>query len=386
MIIPKPGIRFIPSALMMAALLAACAPPTPPLPTVPAATPTAVVTPTAEPGLALDGYLSSLNDQDLFTGSVLVARNGEVLLAKGYGLADEAQGVPNTPQTKFRIGQLTTPLTTMAIMLLQAEGKLDVQDSVCDYMADCPSGWQAITLHHLLTSTGGIYPFVLLPEFRDGKATPVAVTEVIDLLRAQPFDSDARWRTDGEGTHYNHSDFFLLGAIIEQVSGQTYGQFLRERILDPLGMTRSGYDEDLDGLALGYRRAADIAVADLADPSWMYAAAGLFSTVEDLYRFDQALYTERLVPQAALDAVFTEHVTLYEVPGSGTGYNYYGYGWAITTVEGHCVIWHWGNIDGYSSYLGRYVDDGLTVIVLSNQEGLSMWGQGQFLAQMVLEP
>jgi CubicO group peptidase (beta-lactamase class C family) len=357
--------------LVLTAVLTACAAPTPLPPTVPPATATLVVTPTAEPGATIDQFLSVLNQQDQFSGSVLVAQKGQVLLAKGYGQADLDQNLANTPQTKFRIAQLTTPITAMAIMMLQVDGKLDVQDSVCDYVPDCPENWQVVTLHHLLTNSAALADYALEPEFNGLKATPVAVPGALDLVRDQPM-----FGAPGEGGYYSHTGNYLLGYVIEQVSGQPYAQFLRERIFEPLGMSDTGYNEDLGGLAVGYRHGATVTVAQTADVSWLYAAAGLYSTVEDLYRFDQALCNESLVPQATLDTIFTGHVPIFD-----SGNAAYGYGWWITKFEDHRVFAHWGSIDGYSTYLGRYVDDGLTVIILSNQDALSAWDQGQLLAQ-----
>ena len=286
----------------------------------PAAATAVLATPTPRPTLAsqVDAYLGPLVTAGQFSGAVLIARDGQVLLRQGYGLANREHDVANTPQTTFRLGSVTKQFTAMAILLLEQQGKLTVQDRICTYVFECPTAWQDITIHHLLTHTSGIRNFTNMQEYQKTKTLPTTPVQTIARFKDMPLDfaPGTRWS-------YSNSGYLVLGAIIERVARQPYPQFLREQIFDPLQMDGTGYETELvvehraQGYTIGGRFTA--AYVDMSQP---HAAGGLYSTVEDLYRWDQALYTEQLVPQAARDAMFTAHHT-FPAPEDGG----YGYGW-----------------------------------------------------------
>jgi CubicO group peptidase (beta-lactamase class C family) len=304
----------------------------------------------------IDAYLDSLVEWDAFSGVVLVARQGLVLINQGYGPADQEQGIPNTPQTKFRIGSITKQFTAMGILILQAQGKLDVQDPICRYVPECPVPWEGITLHHLLVHTSGIPDFVDLPGYEESKGTPTAPIELIARFKDEPlaFPPGSEWR-------YSNSGYILLGYVIEQASGQTYADFIQTNIFAPLGMASSGYDHNQDVLALGYSGyGEDWLEADYIDASVPYAAGALYSTVGDLLLWDQALYTEKLVSQELLDTMFT--------PFASNPLGGYGYGWFISERHNRLVVRHGGGGDGYVGIIERYPEDGVTIILLSNRE------------------
>lgn len=304
----------------------------------------------------IDDYLLSLEKGNAFTGSVLVARDGEVLLAKGYGLADRDAGLPNTPQTKFRICSVTKQFTAMAILLLQAQGKLNVRDRVCDYLAGCPATWKRISLHHLLTHTSGIPDFVGLGDYEATKGTPTTPLELISRVKDRPLEF-----APGERWSYSNSGYVLLGYVIEVVSGQPYGEFVEQNILEPLAMSGSGYNHNQAVLARGYTgEGEDWRDADDIDASVPYAAGALYSTVEDLYRWDQALYGERLISQELLDVMFT--------PFARSPIGDFGYGWIISTEGGRSFVRHGGGGDGFTSLIARYPDGRVTIILLSNRD------------------
>jgi CubicO group peptidase (beta-lactamase class C family) len=306
--------------------------------------------------IAIDAYLSDLAQEQAFTGSVLVARDGEILLSEGYGLADRERNIPNTPDTRFRLGSVTKQFTAMAVMILQAQGKLDVQDSVCEYLARCPEAWQGITLHHLLTHTSGIPNFT---DFLDyPRTTATATTPEQTITRFS--DKDLLFQP-GEEWRYSNSNYILLGHVIEQASDQSYEAFLEENIFEPLQMSNTGYDHNDGSLATGYLNR--LMKAPYIDMSIPYAAGGLYSTVEDLHRWDQALYTEQLVPQELLNLMFSPHSST----DLGTSY---GYGWEMGNLNDRQVISHGGNIEGFAAQISRYVGDKVTIIVLSNQQNL----------------
>jgi CubicO group peptidase (beta-lactamase class C family) len=331
---------------------------------IPTTSPTATIVPattTQDADPALDAALNDLVERGRFSGAVLIARDGEVLLNKGYGFADREAELPNTPQTRFRIASITKQFTAMAILMLEAQGKLDVQDAICDYVPDCPEEWKPVTIHHLLTHTSG------LPEFRTLFASYKS-TEPFSPERMMAQAKELRMSFQpGEKFAYEYVNYLTLGYIIEQVSGQTYEAFLQEHIFDPLEMQDSGYEHNGDDLAVGYL-SSSIKAPDV-DTSYYFSTGALFSTVEDLYRWDQALYTERLVPSEYLAKMFTEHVETGTQTVTG-GEMSYGYGWYISDDFGHKMISHGGIADGFASGIARYPDDRVTIIWLANQQNV----------------
>jgi D-alanyl-D-alanine carboxypeptidase len=174
-----------------------------------------------------------------FMGSVLVARDGKVLLEKGYGLASAEWDVPNSPDTKFRIGSITKQFTATAVLQLQEAGKLNVSDAICKYLPECPEAWKPITVEQLLNHTSGIPSYTGLPDFPTPKRMrmPLSPLEIVMLTRDMKLDFQP-----GEDYRYNNTGYVLLGYIIEKAAGVKYDAYLREHIFDPLGMKDTGYD------------------------------------------------------------------------------------------------------------------------------------------------
>ncbi len=306
----------------------------------------------------IDKILTLYTERATFTGTVLVARKGEILLSKGYGWADRDNQIPNTPQTKYRIGSTTKQFTAMAILLLQDLGLLQVQDLICNYIPECPDSWQEVTLHHLLTHTSGIPDLTEFPDFKAFKGLPSTPEQTIARFKDEPLDFQP-----GEKWHYSNSGYVLLGYIIEQAAGQSYQVFLQQNIFDPLQMTYTGYDHNDGSLATGYTgRDSHWETPDYIDMTLPYAAGGLYSTVEDLYRWDQALYGEQFVPEESLKLMFTPYVKT-----TFTGLHY-GYGWFIGQMNNHQAVSHGGGIDGFVTEIRRYIDDRVTIIILSNRQ------------------
>jgi CubicO group peptidase (beta-lactamase class C family) len=332
-------------------------PTTVPTQTPTAAPPTTIPTLTAEsPASKIDKFLNSLTEKEAFTGAVLVAQNGEVLLSQGYGLADRDKNLPNTPQTKYRLAALTKQFTAMAILMLQAQDKLNVQDPICRYISECPVAWQDITIHHILTHTSGMPG---IPDAELPMAKPTTPEQTIALLKDKPlaFAPGERWS-------YSNTGYMVLGYIIEQVSGLPYGAFLQKYIFEPLQMKDTGYGQNDGSLAIGYTGYhSEWTEADYVDVTVPYAAGGLYSTVEDLYRWDQALYTEQLISKELLDVMFTPYV-----PAPDFADMEYGYGWVIGEANDHQIVWHPGGFDGFAADIDRYIDDKVTIIVLSNRD------------------
>ena len=288
-----------------------------------------------------------------FSGAIFIAQDETVLLRKGYALADRDRAMPNTPQTRFRIGSLTKQFTAMAILILQNQGRLKVQDRICNYFSQCPAAWQEITIHHLLSHTSGIIDFTELAGFHHTKAAPTTPLQTIARFKDLPLAF-----TPGEMWSYSNSGYIVLGYIIEQASGQSYETFLKQNIFDPLQMTNTGYDHQDGSLAVGYTSGWQ--KPDDIDMTVPFAAGGLYATIDDLYLWDQALYTEKLVPKTLMNLMFTSQVRMSGFEAS------YGYGWFIDTVDHRQAILHGGAIEGFSSYLLRHPAQKVTIIILSN--------------------
>jgi CubicO group peptidase (beta-lactamase class C family) len=317
-------------------------------------------------GRLIDSYLSDIVAQGWFQGSVLVARGGTVIISKGYGLADAQRGIANTPQTRFRLASVTKQFTAMAIMILQSRGQLDVRDSICAHLADCPDTWRPITIHNLLTHTSGLPNYTDFGDYEATQMLPATPAELVARFRDQPL-----LFPPGSQYMYENSDYVLLGQIIEQTSGQSYADFLRGAIFEPLGMRDSGVDPGAgsEGQAIGYRVPGELAPA--LDTSTLFAAGSLYSTVEDMYRWDQALSTTRLLPKPLLDMIWTPFMRDY------------GYGWWIADFNGHHEISHPGLIDGFATSIARYPDDQLTVIVLANMSGADASSISNYITTLV---
>jgi CubicO group peptidase (beta-lactamase class C family) len=306
----------------------------------------------------IDKILSDQTERQSFTGAMLVARNDEIGLSQGYGWADRDNQIPNSPQTRYRLGSITKQFTAMAVLILQTQGRLNVQELICLYLLECPDSWREITIHHLLTHMSGIPDLTEFPDFKTFKATPSSPEKTIARFKDKPSDFQP-----GEKWHYSNSSYVLLGYIIEQVSGQSYEMFLQQNIFDPLHMTNTGYDHNDGSLATGYTGVdSNWDKPDDIDMTLPYAAGGLYSTVENLYRWDQALYTKQLVPHESLDLMFTPHA---KMTMNGLGY---GYGWFVGKMNNHQAVSHGGGIDGFVTEIRRYINDGITIIILSNRQ------------------
>jgi CubicO group peptidase (beta-lactamase class C family) len=301
----------------------------------------------------VDEYVNAYMKMGRFSGSIFIAQNGNVLVSKGYGMANYEHDVPNTPQTKFRLGSITKQFTSMAIMQLQEKGMLNVDDAVSKYIPDYSETGKKITIYHLLTHTSGIPNFTSFPDYVTTMMIPSPVEKIVERFKDKPLEFEP-----GEKFSYSNSGYVLLGYIIEKVTGASYEKYIQENIFQPLNMKDTGYDHYttlLKHRAAGYDLTDDgPANADYIDMTIPHAAGALYSTVEDLYTWDRALYTEKLVSKSSLNKIFTPFK------------NNYGYGWGITTLFNRTCTRHGGGINGFRSDIIRFVDDDACVIVLSN--------------------
>jgi CubicO group peptidase (beta-lactamase class C family) len=306
-----------------------------------------------------DAYMRAAVANGQFTGAVLVVRDGKPLIDTAYGMASYELGVPNTPRTVFHIASMTKQFTAMAIMQLRDRGKLKVDDPICTYLDNCPPAWKLITIRHLLTHTSGIRNVSSLPDWDDDLSLKhYSRGGFVDLFRTLPLRF-----VPGEKYEYSNSGYFLLGLIVERLSGSAFGDYLKANIFTPLGMSHSSYDDNravVPGAASGYySRGSAFITATYVDPSTRLGDTGIVSTTGDLLRWDQALYTERLVSRRTLDEIFTPYR------------NGYGYGWEIGARFGRKAVAHSGGDGGFSSYILRFPDDRVTVVILGNGDRMS---------------
>jgi CubicO group peptidase (beta-lactamase class C family) len=321
---------------------------------------------------ALDLYLSDLADKHQFGGAVLVGKEGKILFAQGYGLASIKSGLQNSPQTRFLIGSMDKSFTAMAILILQTRGDIELMDGICSYLQRCPPDWEDITIHHLLTHTSGIPDFppdiTVLTNHEDVPLTPSAITSLYmeKPLRFNP----------GDIFGYSTPGYIVLQMIIESISGIPYPLFLKENIFDPLGMNNSEYACSPSDLPTGHTSYGT--VSDLV--LWP-TAYSVCTTAEDLFLWDQALYSETLVPYESLETMFASYTA---APSFGN--MDYGYGWFVGDWLGHRIEGHGGWIpgSGFRSFIQRYPEEQVVVIVLSNQEDVDAFSISTGIASLVL--
>lgn len=310
----------------------------------------------------IDAYLQACLSNRYFMGSVLVARAGEVLLNAGYGMANLEHNVPHTPQTKFRIGSITKQFTATAILQLQEQGLLGVHDAISTYIPDYPNGEQ-ITIHHLLNHTSGIPNFNVLDGFEEMAKRKVPLDDLIAFFSNEPLEI-----IPGDRYHYTNSGYIVLTKIIEIVSGYSYADYLQHQMLGSLGMLDSGYARQeiiLPHHASGYIFTGETYQhADFVDMSWPSGAGGMYSTTEDLYKWEQGLYTDTVLNAESREIMFTPKVVVLEKEdGKGA---YHGYGGIICTHYDRKLLYHGGGIDGFSTRIARYPDEQVSIIVLTN--------------------
>ena len=316
----------------------------------------------------IDEVMTLANKYRLFNGSVLVAENGKVIYKKGFGLANMEWNIPNTPETRFRLGSITKQFTATLILQLVEQGKIKLDGKLSDYLPDYRKDvGEKVTIHQLLNHTSGIPSYTGLPGFfSDVSRNPYSVDDFVKKYASNDLEFEP-----GSKFSYNNSGYFLLGAIIEKVTGKPYERVLKEKIFDPLGMKNTGYDHYatiLEKRASGYEKTADGYVnAPYLDMSLPYAAGSLYSTVEDLYLWDQALYTDRVLSAQSKELMYKPNL------------NDYAYGWFITKAklgtgtETVPSIGHNGGINGFNTLIVRYpVQKNLIVLLDNTSQGASL--------------
>ena len=323
----------------------------------------------------IDELMKTYHSYRQFNGAVLVAENGKVIFKKGYGMANMEWNIPIDTDTKFRLGSITKQFTSMLILQLVQEGKIKIEGKLTDYLPDYRKDTgDRVTIHQLLNHTSGIPSYTGLPTFfRDISRNPYSVSDFVKKYTSGDLEFEP-----GSKFSYNNSGYFLLGAIIERITGKTYEQALKERILDAVGMKNTGYDHHdtiLAKRAAAYeKRPGAFINAPYLDMSLPYAAGSLYSTVEDLYLWDQALYTDKLLSAQLKESMYKP------------GLSNYAYGWNVRKAplgaqdEQITVIEHGGGINGFNTLITRMPDSKNLIVLLNNTGGTKLGEMSQKIA------
>jgi CubicO group peptidase (beta-lactamase class C family) len=304
---------------------------------------------------SIDRELQRKADAGQFSGSVLIAKGGRVLLNKGYGRATYPAGTPNSGATRFRIGSLTKQFTASSILELRDQGQLSLDDAVCRYVQPCPETWSMVRLSHLLSHTSGIPSYTALPEYNDIKVHAVTTAALLGLIESLPLQF-----SPGSTFDYGDSGYAILGAVIERVSGLPYPTFLRAKILDPLDMADTGCAQlaASSTSAQGYLAAADgLRPAPAVDASAAFSSGGMYSTTRDLLRWARGLMDGRVLSERSRQEMFA------------SGLEDFGFGWIVPKHATPVTYLHFGEFAGFESAIFVLPDLRVAAIVLSNVEG-----------------
>lgn len=305
----------------------------------------------------LTTYMSYSEKFDHFGGVVLVARKGKPIFHKAYGMANYEWNIPNSLDTKFRIGSVSKTFTGAAIMKLNEQKKLNIDDPICKYIGNCPISWKDITIRHLLIHTSGLINYTSLPEAKgDFLLVPHSHEEVIDLFRNKPLESEP-----GLKYNYNNSGYYLLGIIIEKVTGKTCETYFKETLFDPLQLKNTGFDKSemlIPNRASGYRLTNENVLENTyyINMENSFAIGGLYSTASDLLLWDHALHNNQLFSQSTLQNIFSKDII-----------SPYGLGWIVDSVGNCHRYYHDGGITDFSASLQHLTENQLTVIAISNK-------------------
>ena len=326
----------------------------------------------------IEDLIKKYYDYGQFNGSILVTENGKVILSKGYGYAEMEWKNPNTPDTKFRLASITKQFTAMLIMQLVEKGQISLDGKISDYLPYYRKDiGEKVTVQQLLTHTSGIYNYTNDPEVMQNRVRDnMSVEELVVNLCSKELDFEP-------GTKYNYSNsgYVILGAIIEEVTGKKYEDVLKENIFIPLKMTNSGYDhnsEIIENRASGYDKTMEGFIhSRYIDMSIPFSAGALYSTVNDMFLWDQALYTDKLVSKETLQQIFTPHLEGY------------GFGWHISDVEiGNLkknLITHSGGIFGFNTIIMRFPEDNSCIVILNNYSNGNIRNLGNSIAAILYD-
>jgi len=325
----------------------------------------------------VDDYVRSEMQRQHIPGlSLLLARDGKTVRAQGYGLANVELQVPVKPETVFQSGSLGKQFTATAVMMLVEEGKIKLDDPITNYLHDTPATWKQVTVRQLLSHTAGFTDYPEDFDFRKDYSEVQLLRFVGRIPLAYP---------PGTSWSYANLGYLTLGILIHNVTGEFYGDFLQERIFKPLGMDTTRIISEADivpNRAAGYRLVkGELKNQEWVSPSMNTTADGsLYFSILDLAKWDAALYTEKLLKRSSLEQMWTIAKLKNGHPNSGQ----YGFAWFIENKNGRHVVQHTGSWQGFEAYFGRYLDDKLSVAILSNQDSAELTTIADHVAQTYL--
>ena len=310
----------------------------------------------------IDRMFREYDRADVPGACVMVIRDGKVLFQKAYGSANLEDKSPCTTRTNYRLASLTKQFTAMCVMILAERKRLALTNRLTDFFPDFPAHGKQISVRHLLIHTSGLIDYEdVIPA---GTVVPLKDRDVLALLKRQ----DHTYFAPGNRFRYSNSGYALLALIVEAVSGLSFAEFLKRNIFDPVQMTGTvAYEKDISTVrnrAYGYTRRGDLFErTDQSVTSSVLGDGGIYSSIEDLYKWDQALYGERLVSSRTLAEAFTPGVATDE---AGNGY---GYGWFTSSRNNQQTVWHYGETVGFSTAIERIPNQKLSVVILMNRSG-----------------
>jgi CubicO group peptidase (beta-lactamase class C family) len=318
----------------------------------------------------LDDYLTEYEAKWPLSGTLLAARHGEVIFKSAYGFANIEHQVPHTIDSKFRIWSLTKAFTAMAVMQLVEQKLLKLNDPIAQYLPEL-NHFSGIQISHLLTHTSGLANYTSMSDYNN-RLNRLKLThqDVLDLFSDRPLAFQP-----GTSFSYNNTGYYLLGMIIARITGRTYENYVTDNLLQPLGMQNTGFDDNhkvVAKMSAAYHSNQESIIhSPILDMSSIYSAGAMYSTVDDLYKWDQALYTEKLVSKQTIGLIFQENV-----------FNY-GLGWFLDRRYDRRRIYHGGAYRGCRSELHRYPDAGVTIIMLTNYDFVPVFKLAESLTGII---
>lgn len=319
----------------------------------------------------IDGLFEPFAQPNVPGASAMVIQNGKILYAKGFGLADLKERTRCSTKTNFRLASLTKGFTAMSILIL-AEGKqLSLDDPITKFFPEFPDYGKEITVRQLLSHRSGLLDYEdYIPE---GTRIPLSDRNVLYILREQ----NRTYFAPGSQFRYSNTGYAFLALIVEVVSGCTFPEFLKKKVFEPLQMNHTiAYEAGISRIhdrAYGYVKEGESFVfSDQSPTSSVLGDGGIYSSVEDMYKWDQALYTDKLLNRKMLEEAFAVSSPVTDMPGSG-----YGFGWYIGEYRGTQNIWHYGSTCGFSTRIERFPQKNFTVVILTNRRDAEISGVAQ---------